>query len=397
MKVITVNEPKFVAEFQCAGSQCIDHCCQGWNIIFDKSSATKYLKSPVIEIREIAAETMVLKKKSHHHWATVKFNENKVCGFMDDSKLCKVHALMGASALSPTCAEYPRISQRYTSEENKTLSLSCPEATRALLTTEDAMQMISHVATVKVAKSARIVNQHDKLINLMSMHLVHASQGATQQGLYAIASLLLFADKHPQQVEDIEAYFDSLMHSIEQGEMAQHVANLQSDAQLQWSLLLRLQSYLGSRKATRSLGRINWYVARLLQVQTNNLASNDVAESMARLDNIWTSVAQPWLNERPHIMRNYIMYRLYNDQFPDTRKRSAMSWLYLLTAEWFLIKSLIAAAIEIDGKISEKIIIDIIYSFHAVTKHNVATTEFFFEQIENVKVNDDLSLLFLLR
>ncbi|UVC29979.1 flagellin lysine-N-methylase [Pantoea sp. SOD02] len=396
MKVITVNEPKFVAEFQCAGSQCIDHCCQGWNIVFDKKSVNKYLKSPVIEIKNIAADSMVLLKKSHVHWARVKFNENRVCSFMDEDKLCKVHALMGPAALSPTCASYPRSSQRFKSEENKTLTLSCPEATRALLTADDAMQMISHVTTAKVADKARIVNQHDKLLNLMSMHLVNASQAQTQQGLYAIASLLLFAEKHPQQVEDIEAYFNGLMHSIESGEISQHVANLECDNQLQWSLLLRLQSYLGSRKSTRSLGRINWYVARLLQVQTSGLENNNVAASMERLAQAWSSTAQPWLNERPHVMRNYIMYRLYNDQLPDARKRSAMSWLYLLTAEWFLIKSLIAAAIEIDGEISEKIIIDIIYSFHAVTKHNAITTEFFFEQIEKVKVNDDLSLLYLL-
>ncbi|WP_343553712.1 flagellin lysine-N-methylase [Pantoea sp.] len=397
MKLITVNEPKFSAEFQCAGSQCIDHCCYGWNIVFDKTSMNKYLKSPVIEIKNIAADSVKVLKKSHAHWAQVKFNENQVCSFMDDKKLCKVHALMGPSALSPVCADYPRSSMSFKSEMNKTLTLSCPEATRALLTDPQAMMLVSHVITTNVAKSARIVNQQQKLINLMSMHLMQASQAATQQGLYAIASLLLFAEKNPQQVEELEAYFESLMISLQQGEMAEPIANLASDHQLQWTLLLRLQRYVGTRKPTRSLGLISGYVARLLQVQTQNSSNNHAAESMERLEQAWASTAQPWLDERPHIMRNYIMYRLYNDQFPDTRKRSAMSWLYLITAEWFLIKSLIAATIAIEGEINEKIIIDIIYSLHAVTKHNKAASEFFFEQIENVKMNDDLSLLYLLR
>lgn len=396
MKVITVNEPKFVAEFKCVGGQCIDHCCHGWNIIFDKASVNKYLKSPAIEIRNIAADSIELLKKSHAQWAKAKLNEKNTCSFMDENKLCKVHALMGASALSTTCSTYPRINQHFKSEENRTLQLSCPEAARALLTSEDAMQMISRVETANVAKTAPIVNQYDKLINLMSMHLVYASQAATQQGLYAIASLLLFAEKKTQPVEELEAYFESLMLSIEQGEMANHISNLESDRQLQWSLLMRLQGYLGSRKSTRSLGRIKWYVARLLQVQTKDIESNNVAKSMERLERAWSSTVQPWLNERPHILRNYVMYRLYTDQFPNSSKRSPMSWLYLITAEWFLIKSLISAAVEIDGEINEKIIIDIIYSFHAVTKHSNLTTEFFFEQIENVKVRDDLSLLYLL-
>ncbi len=397
MKIITINEPKFVTDFQCVGSACIDTCCQGWNIIFDKESTNKYLKSPVIEIRSVAAEAIVMLKKSHAHWSRVKFNDQNVCHYMDENKLCRVHATMGAEALSPTCAIYPRVAQHFTHEQNNTLQLSCPEATKLLLTSKDAMEFSSREKLQKNYSNAPPSNQYQKLMNLMSLHLINASQAQTEQGLYAIASLLLMAEKNPQHAESLESYFDGLMHSIENGDIAQQIAALESNYALQWSLLLRLQTYIRLCKPTRSLERLRCHVLRLLHVQTDEIKDNDISANMQRLDRAWQNIVQPWLNERPHMMRNYMMYRLYSDQFPHSVSKSAMSALYLHTAEWFLIKSMIAAAAEIDGKIGEKVIIDIIYSFHSVTKHSTAAEIVFMRQIEKVKLNDDLSLLYLLK
>lgn len=397
MKEIMVNEPQFAAEFKCVGNQCIDHCCQGWDIVLDKNSVNKYLKSPSIEIRNIASESIEMVKKSHQMWAKIKFAESNVCGFMDEHKLCKVYTAMGPSALSSTCTIYPRGNKTYKNEINKSLSLSCPEATRLLLTSNDAMQMHLSVQLKDKLNKSPTINQWDKLINLMSIHLIHASEQSTEQGLYAIASLVLFAQKNPQDLAGVEAFFECLMRDIEQGVIAKDVDALQADSQLKWSLLLRLQVYLGTRKSTRSLDRFNGYMKRLVHIQTREVEDNNVSKSIERLDNAWSSIVQPWLSERPHIMRNYMHYRLYTDQFPESETRSPISWLYLLTAEWFLIKSLISATAEIDGKIDEQNIIDIIYSFHAITKHSKAATDVFFAQIEQVKVNDDISLLYLLK
>ena len=36
--------PNYVNEFNCLGSDCIDTCCQGWNINIDKNTHEKYQK-----------------------------------------------------------------------------------------------------------------------------------------------------------------------------------------------------------------------------------------------------------------------------------------------------------------------------------------------------------------
>jgi len=105
----------------------------------------------------------------------------------------------------------------------------------------------------------------------------------------------------------------------------------------------------------------------------------------------------PWLAERPWIMNNYIQYRIYDEFFPNDESRSPLMSLYLLTAEWFLLKSLIAASVELVGTIDEEDIINIIYSFHSITKHNPESVMAFVAEINKVKVNDDLSLIYLLK
>ncbi len=96
-------------------------------------------------------------------------------------------------------------------------------------------------------------------------------------------------------------------------------------------------------------------------------------------------------------MNNYIQYRIYDDFFPNNENRSPLLSLYLLTAEWFLLKSLIAANVELVGTIGEEDIINIIYSYHSITKHTSQSVRAFLAEIDKVKVNDDLSLIYLLK
>ncbi len=401
MKEITVIEPQFSTKFQCIGSACREHCCSGWRIALDKPTVNKYLKSKVIDIRLIANNSIDLIKKNHANWGIVKFNEAGNCAFMDENRLCGIHAKLGANALSVTCATYPRATTSYKTSTLKSLTLSCPEATRLLLDSPDAMLLDEQ----KLLQSGFNKSPHEKnvnkLLNLMSMHLINASGTQVNHGLYAIALLLLFAKKQGSEVlnnsQEIESYFSTLVQDIESGEIKHNLDSIASNNQLQWSLLLRLQAYIDAKPNTRGLRRFRHFVKRLLYIQVQNIDNSQVSENIVRLDNVWNEKVQPWLEEHPHVMRNYLLYRLYNDQFPQDSVRTPLSWLYLITAEWYLIKALIAATAELTGEINKDDVINIIYSFHAVTKHNSAATQAFFDEIDKVKVNDDISLIYLLK
>lgn len=401
MKEITIVEPIFSTEFQCVGSACRDHCCKGWEIFLDKTTVNRYLKSPQIEIRNIASENIITTKKSFQRWGKMKLTSSGNCAFMDEDKLCKVHKNMGASALSQTCATYPRAQNIHKFEVSKSLSLSCPEATKQLLTRPDAMMLNQSVQIQASANNVADVDNEHKLVNLMCANIIKVAGVRASEGLYGIAMLLLHLEKMKKEnifnSEALEDNYFSIIEAIESGAVTNSIADLTPNHELQWSLLLRMQPYFSGLSTIRSYFTLQHYLVKLVHIQVEGAKENNISTSMMRLEGVWNDKIAPWLTERPHIISNYLQYRIYNDAFPGYQGRSPLSSLYLLTAEWFMIKSLIAANVELVGKINEEDVINIIYSFHALTKHNHYAMTTFFAEIDKVKVNDDLSLIYLLK
>ncbi|QBR52172.1 flagellin lysine-N-methylase [Erwinia sp. QL-Z3] len=401
MKEISVIEPLFVTSFKCIGSECRDHCCKGWDITLDKTTVNRYLKSSQIEIRNIASGNIITTKESFANWGKMKLSKKGDCAFLDESSLCKVHKNLGASALSTTCSTYPRQQKTYRSEINKSITLSCPEAAKKLLSEQDAMLFSCASSIQGKLNNMASVDQEQRLVNLMCANLIKVSQANVANGLYGIAILLVHFDKMKSEdrfsADVLEQAYLDIINSIEQGGVSKSIAELNSNHELQWALLMRMQTYFGAKFSGRALSTFNHYLEKLIYIQASGAEINDVASSMKRLDSVWSAKVSPWLSERPHLMSNYLQYRIYNDVFPGYEGRSPLASLYLLTAEWFLIKSLISACAELVGDVHEEDVINIIYSFHAVTKHSSTSTAAFFEEIDKVKVNDDLSLIFLLK
>ncbi|OON40564.1 hypothetical protein BTJ39_09180 [Izhakiella australiensis] len=397
-----IVEPLFVKSFQCIGSACRDSCCGGWSITLDKPSTKRYLKSQSIAVKNIASEHIVLTKQTPQNWGYMKLNTEGNCAFLDEQKLCTIQKNMGSKALSHTCSTYPRRKQTYKLDVESSLELSCPEAARLLLTLPQAMRLDKRESAQITSLASPARDQSKQLINLMCSLLVQQAGSEVNEGLYAIAMLFLSLDKLSADNEDdklaqLESKFGDIMAALEAGQLGQKIEQIKPDYQLQWSLLMLIQVFLESRPTTRGLPRLRHFVGQLLFLQTQSIDDGDVVTSMQRLDDVWQQQVLPWLRERPHLMSNLMQYRIWHDQFPGYAGRSALSCLYLLTAEWFLIKSLIAAQVAVNGQLDEDTVIDIVYSFHTITKHNSTVMEGFFKRIDKVKVNDDLSLLYLLK
>lgn len=400
MKEISIVEPLFVGEFKCTGSDCRDHCCKGWDIFLDKPTVNRYLKSNNNEIRGIAKNQIIVTRNSYNNWGEIKLSEKGRCAFMDEERLCKIHKSMGESALSPTCATYPRIQKRFKYSLRQNLTLSCPEAVIKLISIPDGMLFTEKKVPQAQTFSEADLNQEDSLLNLMCTNLMVKCGVHTEYGFYGIALLFLYFDKlvdASTKHERLEEYFFSVINALENGEIEKQVKNIQADYQLQWALLLRIVGYLSSKNKTRGWTTLQHYVSKLVYIQSEGAKSGDLKQSMQRLDNVWHEKVLPWLSERPHIMSNYIRYRMYNDCFPSNKSISNLNNLYLIVSEWFLLKSLLSACVEMVGRVEEDDIINIIYSYHAVTKHDQVSDKALLQEIEKTKVNDDISLVYLLK
>lgn len=118
--------------FRCLAGKCPRSCCEGWQIVIDEDSLEKYktLGGPLAE--RLAQD--VDRKES------VFCQHGSRCAFLADDGLCDLQRVYGEEALCATCTRYPRHEEEFEDVREYSLSLSCPEAARMLLTRREPMR-----------------------------------------------------------------------------------------------------------------------------------------------------------------------------------------------------------------------------------------------------------------
>lgn len=137
--------PNFADKFRCIGSACEDTCCKDWTIPIDRATCEKYAALPPSPLRTLIESSIAISpaaagQSSAAQFATIRLNDTQHCPMLSGEGLCRIHAECGPEFLAYTCATYPRIVHSLGAIEDKALTLSCPEAARAVLFDRDLMK-----------------------------------------------------------------------------------------------------------------------------------------------------------------------------------------------------------------------------------------------------------------
>ena len=121
--------PNYYKEFSCIAGSCPDTCCAGWQIVIDNKTLKKYqhFKGP-------------FHNRLHNDidWKEHIFRQyNRRCAFLNEENLCDIYTEAGPKMLCDTCRNYPRHIEEFESLREISLSLSCPEAARILLSQKE--------------------------------------------------------------------------------------------------------------------------------------------------------------------------------------------------------------------------------------------------------------------
>lgn len=129
--------PDYYKEFHCIAGQCEETCCAGWQIMIDKKSLKKYIhtKSPY--------RWTLLRGIDFLHGA-FRQKKEKRCFFLNENNLCNLYSNLGESALCKTCKNYPRHIEEFEDVREITLSVSCPEAARILLSKTEPVHFLTY-------------------------------------------------------------------------------------------------------------------------------------------------------------------------------------------------------------------------------------------------------------
>lgn len=339
--------PRYLQSFQCVGSACVENCCTGWQVSIDKPTFQKY---QAIKIEPLASLVRQHVRKSAGSvgvgvsYAAITLKTEQACPFLDEARLCQIHAGLGAQALSNTCSQYPRIFTLEGTQAGVAASLSCPEAARLALATADAVEMetiglpFANLSLVPfnrrvgpvAGSEADLVRRHARLLREALMAIIkHPNLSAAQAlvvcGLLLrqVAKVAVAADAAEQGDQGLSDAFAQYLKPDFLAHAAGHVQGLNIPKALQANLLMgATQQFLanhGGRPSFRAL---------IDEVRLGLQGEGELgAERLLAFD-----AAQP------HVLKNYLLNSLAISLFPRNGAAALEADFMALAVRFALIK-----------------------------------------------------------
>lgn len=130
-----VSKPDYYDEFTCIADRCEETCCAGWQIVIDEKALEAYKK---VE----GDFGQILKASIDWEEGVFYQDENRRCAFLNNNNLCDLYTELGEESLCKTCTNYPRHIEEFENIREYTLSVSCPEVARILLSKKETVQFM---------------------------------------------------------------------------------------------------------------------------------------------------------------------------------------------------------------------------------------------------------------
>lgn len=390
--------PRYLQSFQCLGSACIENCCTGWQVSIDKPTYQKY---QAIKIEPLASLVRQHVRKSSGSvavgasYAAISLKSEQACPFLDEARLCQIHAGLGAQALSNTCSEYPRVYTLEGSHVGVAASLSCPESARLALASADALEMDSislpfaNVSLVPFNRrvgpvadaEADLVRRHARLLReALAAIIKHPDLSAAQAlvvcGLLLrqVAKVAVAADAVEQGDQGLSDAFAQYLNPDFLAHAAGHVQGLNIPKPLQANLLMGATQQFLTRHGGRPSFRTLIEDVRLgLQVE------GTVGEQqLAAFD-----------TEQPHVLKNYLLNSLAISLFPRNDAAALEADFMSLAVRFALIKFYLQALAARPDGIGLDDCVRVIYVVARNIEHN---QRFMPMVLQSLKDNDALRM-----
>lgn len=129
--------PDYYKEFHCIADKCEETCCSGWQIMIDRRSLKKYKHTKDSYKRELI-------RGIDFKQSAFRQKDEKRCFFLNERNLCDLYSNLGKDALCRTCRLYPRHIEEFEGVHEITLSVSCPEAARILLSKKEPVSFLTY-------------------------------------------------------------------------------------------------------------------------------------------------------------------------------------------------------------------------------------------------------------
>lgn len=207
-----VIAPRYVTRLECAGAACEDTCCSGWNVTVDRD-AFRRLRSVLGEgFGEDFTRIRDRPRTKEKFGLVVLQPDTLACTFLNEKRLCSLHARFGEEVLPDGCASFLRRQSSVGTRVETSLSLACPEAAREALIPRDAMELVD-LDPADLSRQHRVRVAIARFLVLAHPSLTEAT--VERVAVEVISRMSREVDHHPLFAEWLEQHLAEELPTIE--------------------------------------------------------------------------------------------------------------------------------------------------------------------------------------
>lgn len=364
--------PKYMVDFKCIGSECIDTCCAGWDINIDADTYKKYINSEG-NLKKLVKDKFIENKNDDDFFnkGFMVLKEHSTCPFLNDNLLCDIHGDIGEDNLCITCKRYPRVYNIVDGIYEKSGLPSCIEICTKAFLNKDKMEFIEVEEDIDESsiEIRRIIDSEafegtDSLLQYFWDIRVN-SINILQNRDFSIEERLNILKYFYKEIERFynKQDFDSIEEVLErfnEGNIYLKVLSGEKFSESNEFYLRLLDNEL--IKNIRSI-RLKKCVK---EYKNGVLKYDDIVKYINENKNEFIS-----LNKYSYIFENYLVNQVFKDLIPFNKAENLILSIGVLINSYKIIKAyIIGISLNYENRINEQDIIRVIQSLSKDIEHN---------------------------
>lgn len=401
-------QPLYASIFRCIGGACEDTCCHGMGVMVDKATYNRYQSLPPGDIRSLVQRKVSLNLvgATDTLYAKIDCTPADDCPFLASDRLCGIQKEFGPEYLSATCSIYPRVLNSVNDELETSLYLSCPEAARLVLLNPDSTEAEGNVASshFRTDQFSRLVTSDQNSIHKpyayfdeIRVFVVNLIQNRTRpmwQRLFLLGMMCrdLDAINTAEKDSDVPRILRDYKEILAKGALYREMENVPARPEKQLDLVLRLtgQCILGGASGPRFETCFQEFLQGIGYSRESTVANTTAGYVEAE-----ERFLQPFLEQHPFMMENYLLNYVFRTLFPFGRESSAhhtpqsiLAEYTMMATQYALIKGLlIGMAGHYQAAFNSEHVVRLVQSFSKAVEHNLT----YLNEIKNTIRSQDLS------
>lgn len=372
--------PKVLEEFQCIGAACSDSCCMGWEVEIDQDTFNTYKAIDTGQLSERFVADVNENEACEEpsvHYGLMRLTPEKRCPFLATSNWCDIQSAFGETHLSVTCHLFPRTYHRIDNALEMSMTLSCPEVARIVLTQTEALtfEALSHTKD-RILLSQDVDQDHEDLKQHPARYVVRMRQlalnvlGNSEFTLWQRLALLntFHLDLMPLHVPAGVKKINALLNTYEKrwAKKTNIPKGYRPQPQIQIKVLevlyRAMPSYFSLAEGSMHLTQ-QQLIEQLIVSGTRMKRSQQLVQ--------WTTqYVHPFALANPYFFENYLRHFVFKYLYPFSEEGDPYTGFALLILRIFLIQAHLAMIGKEEGVVTLERAIDVVQQLTKLWEHN---------------------------